>query len=262
MLQLIDPENRPGLLVSVRDASEALAALAGGAHVIDVKEPDRGSLGAADTRIIDNVIRAVDGRAPVTAAAGELLDLLQSPPQPLPRGLSLFKIGLAGCGLLPDWKSQWLETISSIGPHADAPRHAVAVAYADWRTAGAPEPHDVLHAATQAGCPALLIDTWDKSAGGLFDQWPANELTRFLDSVKAHDLMLVLAGSLTDQSFAAAAKLRPDLVAVRTAACVAGRGGTVSSSRVASLCRVINDVRNHESATRVYLPSSACAESE
>ena len=36
------------LLVSVRNGQEAEAALAGGAHVIDVKEPARGSLGRAD----------------------------------------------------------------------------------------------------------------------------------------------------------------------------------------------------------------------
>ena len=38
-----------GLLVSVRSASEARVALAAGVDVIDVKEPNRGSLGAAST---------------------------------------------------------------------------------------------------------------------------------------------------------------------------------------------------------------------
>ena len=37
-----------GLLVSVRSADEARTALAGGATVIDVKEPERGPLGRAD----------------------------------------------------------------------------------------------------------------------------------------------------------------------------------------------------------------------
>ena len=35
----------PGLLVSVRSAAEAATALAGGADLIDVKEPSRGPLG-------------------------------------------------------------------------------------------------------------------------------------------------------------------------------------------------------------------------
>lgn len=235
MLHLIDIESRPGLLVSVRDASESLAALAGGAQVIDVKEPDRGSLGAADATTIAAVVRAVGDRAPVTAAAGELIDLIESAHQPLPGGVSLFKIGLAGCRTLPGWKSRWIETMVAIWPHDDARAHAVAVAYADWQTAHAPDPREVLRAAVEAGCPALLVDTWDKSAGVVFDHWPAEELADFMDLAHSHGLLTVLAGSLAGENFSAAAKLRPDFLAVRTAACEAGRGGTVSRERVAAL---------------------------
>ena len=59
------------LLVSVRSAAEAEAALAGGAALIDVKEPDRGALGRADDAVIADVVRAVAGRAPVSAAASQ-----------------------------------------------------------------------------------------------------------------------------------------------------------------------------------------------
>jgi uncharacterized protein (UPF0264 family) len=236
MLQLIDPNHRPGLLVSVRDASEALIALAGGANVIDVKEPDRGSLGAADGATIAAVIRAVEGRVPVTAAAGELVDLIGSPHAPMPHGVSLFKIGLAGCRAVPDWISRWKQTINTLWTQDDAAKHAVAVVYADWRTADAPQPVDVLHTAVDLGCPALLIDTWDKSSGSLFDHWPAGELDAFLSRVRSQNLLLVLAGSLVGESFTTAARLRPDLLAVRTAACNSGRGGTVSRDRVSALC--------------------------
>jgi uncharacterized protein (UPF0264 family) len=243
MPQLIDAEIRPGLLVSVRDANEALVALAGGAHVIDVKEPDRGSLGAADAETIAAVVRAVDGRAPVTAAAGELVDWNQWARCPIPNGVSMFKLGLAGCHRFPDWKWRWLESIEAMWPGRDATRQAVAVAYADWHTANAPEPREVLRAAVDMGCPALLIDTWDKSAGTLFDHWPATELPGFLESVRSHGLILVLAGSLAAESLSAAARLGPDLLAVRTAACDLGRGGTVSRDRVAALRRTIDKAR-------------------
>ena len=42
----------PALLVSVRDAAEAGNAVAGGAALIDVKEPARGALGRADDAIV------------------------------------------------------------------------------------------------------------------------------------------------------------------------------------------------------------------
>src|SRR5688572_22177610 len=95
----------PGLLVSVRSAEEAVAALAGGADVIDVKEPNRGPLGAADPQTIAEIVRVVRGRVPVTAAAGELLDAGERgatrPVESLLSGVSLFKIGLRGCRDLP-----------------------------------------------------------------------------------------------------------------------------------------------------------------
>ena len=64
----------PGLLVSVRSAAEACAALAGGAALIDVKEPAHGPLGRASDDVIRAVMDAVGGRCAVSAALGELAD--------------------------------------------------------------------------------------------------------------------------------------------------------------------------------------------
>ena len=69
---------RPGLLVSVRNANEARTALSAGADVIDVKEPNRGPLGAADIGEIAAIVEAVQSRVPVTAAMGELWELLDT----------------------------------------------------------------------------------------------------------------------------------------------------------------------------------------
>jgi uncharacterized protein (UPF0264 family) len=240
MPPLIDPINRPGLLVSVRDAREALAALEGGAHIIDVKEPRRGSLGAADATAIEAVVRAVAGRAPVTAAAGELIDLLHTPVPPMPDGVSLFKIGLAGCRDLPHWQLRWREAMAALWTKPNAPSQAVAVVYADWRTAVAPPPEEVLCTASEFGCPALLVDTWSKSSGTLFDHWPAHDLHAFVEEVRSHDMYIVLAGSLVGECLAAASQLRPDLVAVRTAVCKADRAGPISRQRVAAVRKAIS----------------------
>jgi uncharacterized protein (UPF0264 family) len=240
MPPFIDPKNRPGLLVSVRDAREALAALEGGAHVIDVKEPRRGSLGAADATAIEAVVRAVAGLAPVTAAAGELMDLLRTPGPPMPDGVSLFKIGLAGCRDLPHWQLRWREAMAALWPKSDAQSQAVAVVYADWRNAVAPPPEEVLRAATEIGCPALLVDTWSKSSGTLFEHWPANKLQVFVTEVRSRGMHMVLAGSLVGECLAAASQLRPDLVAVRTAVCEADRAGPISRQRVAAVREAIS----------------------
>jgi uncharacterized protein (UPF0264 family) len=248
--------DRPGLLVSVRNPAEALAALAGGADVIDVKEPERGPLGAADVSTIAAVVLAVEGRAPVTAAMGELTDLIGAKREPMPAGVALFKIGLSGCRSLPNWRTHWRDAMAALAEPLTASRRAcpgginppareplvhsacprpVAVAYADWRAAAAPEPDEVLNAAVEAGCPALLVDTWNKSAGSLFDHWPPQEVGRFLQSARKRGLLVVLAGSLAHENFMVAARLAPDLVGVRTAGCDGGRHGNVSASRIRAL---------------------------
>src|SRR5437870_6982957 len=85
----------PGLLVSVRSASEAEAALAGGAHLIDVKEPGRGPLGRADDATIAAVVQRVAGRRPVSVALGELHEQGRCYPG---AGLSYVKWGLHQLG--------------------------------------------------------------------------------------------------------------------------------------------------------------------
>jgi uncharacterized protein (UPF0264 family) len=240
----------PGLLVSVRSAAEALAALSGGADVIDVKEPNLGSLGAADDDTISAVVRAVNGRAPVSAALGELVDLIAlsdgTNAQTLVDGVSLFKIGLAGCRALDDWPDRWQHAIDSlVSTSSTGSAQTVAVVYADWHAAQSPSPHEVLSAAIQRRCPVLLIDTWDKSAGTLFDHWPAGELECYITEVRSHNLSVVLAGSLTGPNITLASRLVPDLVAVRTAACEGGRTGRVSERKVRELKNVIaSSMRN------------------
>jgi uncharacterized protein (UPF0264 family) len=234
----------PGLLVSVRSAPEAIAALEGGADVIDVKEPGRGALGAADAATIDSIVRAVAGRAPVTAALGEVVEfdfndnaLIDGK---IPAGIELFKFGLAGCGSIDNWQDRWQAAVKRLA--ASSPASAarpVAVVYADWQAANAPEPESILQAGVELRCPALLVDTWDKSAGGLFTHWSAAQVLRFVQTARTRQLAIVLAGSLQGEEFVAAARLAPDLLAVRTAACRGGREGTVNNCRVRQLKQCI-----------------------
>src|SRR4051794_22711300 len=93
------------LLVSVRSAPEADAAVAGGAHLIDVKEPQRGPLGRADDAVSAEVVRAVAGRRPVSAALGELLEGYMPPDRV---SLTYVKWGLAGCA-----SAAWRERLTA-----------------------------------------------------------------------------------------------------------------------------------------------------
>jgi uncharacterized protein (UPF0264 family) len=117
--------------------------------------------------------------------------------------------------------------------------------YADWRTAQAPSPDSILEAAVDLGCPALLIDTYDKTAGNLFDHWPAADLAQFVRRVREHNISAVLAGSLSGAAFDRAVELQPDIVAVRGAACDGDRRGSISAQRVQALKSSIARLANY-----------------
>jgi uncharacterized protein (UPF0264 family) len=238
------PPRRAGLLVSVRTAEEAAAALAGGAAIIDVKEPGRGPLGRADDRAVADVVRLVAGRRPVSAACGELRGAVPPPP-----GLAFLKWGLAGCGAA-DWKALF-GAAERESLRASPVGTAVAVAYADWRAAGAPPVDDVVAFALARPGGVLLLDTFQKAASAgapsaaaptLLDFLPIQKLALYCTLCRERGVRVALAGSLGAGEIARLAPLGPDWLAVRGAACAGGRrDAPVEEAKVRQLARLLTD---------------------
>jgi uncharacterized protein (UPF0264 family) len=133
------------LLVSVRDAAEAVDAVAAGADLIDIKEPRAGSLGAAAPETIAEIIRVVAGRRPLSVALGELATgFVDSHLVALE--IQFAKLGLAGCAtratLAADWQRALSQLLTGTAP--------VAVVYADWQRAEAPPPETVINSGFRA----------------------------------------------------------------------------------------------------------------
>jgi uncharacterized protein (UPF0264 family) len=225
----------PRLLVSVRDAAEAEAALAGGAALLDVKEPARGPLGRADDAAIAAVVRVVDGRVPVSAALGECCDPgAQDWPSALV-GLSYLKWGLAECGGLYAWQP----LVRAIADNLEA-RHptarVVAVAYADWRRARAPVPEEVCAFAAAGGAGAFLLDTWGKDGSTLLNWANADDVAGWCARCRAAGIPVAVAGSLGEEQIRALLPAGPDWFAVRRAACTAdSRTSAIDPARVRRL---------------------------
>src|SRR5262249_42920291 len=141
------------LLVSVRNTAEAEIAVRAGADLIDAKEPAHGPLGAVDNAMLHEIVAAVGGRTPVSAALGELVDWQPGRAVTLPAGLHFVKFGLAQCCRRSDWPDLWRRTLSAL-PKDSA---TVAVVYADWLAAQAPQPREIIALAPQLGCAAILV---------------------------------------------------------------------------------------------------------
>lgn len=218
------------LLVSVRSAAEAAAALRGGAAIVDIKEPRHGSLGAADPQVWQAVLQEVAGRAPVSAALGELAEPDLVGRLPRTHGLQFVKIGLAGMQGR-DWRRLWREAIEQT-PSSVA---QVAVCYADARQANAPPWQEVLEEAAQNGCRAVLVDTFDKAGGDLFDHLPVTELHSIAAVACSARMPFVLAGALGLARLPLVRAVAPDYLAVRGAVCRQGRAGEIDERLVAEL---------------------------
>jgi uncharacterized protein (UPF0264 family) len=224
------------LLVSVRDASEAEAALSGGADLIDVKEPSRGPLGRADAGVIAEVVRTVNGQALVSAALGELRECpLIGVAADLPKGIEYVKWGLAGL-LRQGWATFFARAWLFLWPGA---RKAVAVAYADWVPADSPRPADVVAFAAEQHIDTVLIDTYQKDGATLLNWLSIDEVSALIGTCRARRVGIALAGSLGPAEIEQLLPLAPDWIAVRGAACEGGRGGRVTADRVRALADLL-----------------------
>ena len=221
-----------GLLVSVRNAAEAAEALAGGASIIDVKEPLAGPLGAAGPAAIVEIARVVGRRKPWTMACGELLEGVAAILDRIGQVVVLLdgaavppaavKVGLAGMAA-----ADWQDRLAEVRAGLPAGISQVAVAYADWKPVAAPCPREVIEAAARLGCGMLLVDTADKSAGRLLESTPEAELAGWVAHARRRGLGVALAGRIAIAEIPAVVALGPDVVALRSAVCSNGRLGSV-----------------------------------
>ena len=220
------------LIVSVRSANEALAALQGGADLIDVKEPHHGSLGAATDEVLHEVADAVVGRRPLSAALGELADGVSMPPETTLKHYSYAKIGLAGTAADDaHWRQKWAQAVAQLPVHLSP----VGVIYADASTCGAPELDHVIRQASALSCGALLVDTFTKDGLTLLDHWCESDVAGFVQAAKQNRMLSVVAGALDHDAAEAVAKLNPDYIAVRSAVCTGDRTGDLCPKLVANL---------------------------
>jgi uncharacterized protein (UPF0264 family) len=225
----------PNLLVSVRDTAEAAAAFAGGADLIDVKEPTRGPLGRADADTIAAVVQEVGGRVPVSAALGELRDWPRCGGAiVLPANTRYVKWGL--CGLV---EGRWGDRLRGARQSAIG-RCVVAVTYADAARVDSPRAAEVVAFAVAEQLSPVLFDTFGKDGPTLLDWLTVDDIASLIKICHDAGVQVALAGSLDADAIRRLGHLRPDWFAVRGAVCDGGRGGTVSETKVRELAELVH----------------------
>ncbi len=229
----------PRLLVSVRSATEARAALEGGCDILDVKEPSRGPLGMADLKVIHEIGHVARSMAPtvsLSVALGEARDWPEGCDFPeLPEPVHIVKAGVAGISrnLLNRRLAGLQDACRVANPSHARPIQWVLATYADATEAGSPTLATLFDLASKLGFWGVLIDTWNKSGPALPNQLDECELRTLADLAGHHQLQFALAGRLRLDDIALLRRIAPEIVGIRSAGCMAGdRTGEIVSSRV------------------------------
>ena len=214
------------LLISVVDEAEVGPAVAGGADIVDVKNPREGSLGANFPHVIRRVRELTPPAVPVSVAIGDVPNL--------PGMAALAAAGAAGCGvqfvkvglLGPRDHVEAFAVLSAVCRAArdEAPDvRVIATAYADARATGSLPPGELPAVAAAAGADGCMIDTAGKGQVTLLGEMAAADLERFVTRCREAGLYCALAGSLRASDVPRLRELAPDIVGFRGAACRGGR---------------------------------------
>ena len=210
------------LLISPMNEKEASEAIAGGADIIDVKNPQEGALGANFPWVIKRIREITPRKIEVSCALGDVPNL--------PGSISLAALGAASLGVdyikvgLYGFKTAkeavfLLQNVNKAAKEYNPKIKVAAAGYADAERIGSIDPMLIPEIASKAQVDLAMIDTAVKDGKNLFNFLSAKQLEKFIDSAHKLGLEAALAGSLRKQDLPVVYGLGADVAGLRGAAC-------------------------------------------
>lgn len=226
------------LLVSPMNLDESRAALAGGADIIDVKNPKEGSLGANFPWAIKAVAELVSGKVPVSATIGDLefkpgtasLAALGA----ATAGADYIKAGLLGVKT-QDQAREMMESVVKAVKDFDPEKKVVAAAYSDYARAGSVSPMLLPAAAYDAGADLVMVDTAKKDGRSTFEFMSEEDLKSFISLGHRMGLEVAVAGTIGFDHLEMLKRLNPDIIGVRGVVCGGDRRSSIRPELVERL---------------------------
>ncbi len=210
------------VLISPMNEKEASEAIAGGADIIDVKNPQEGALGANFPWVIKRIREITPKNIQVSCALGDVPNL--------PGSISLAALGAASLGVdyikvglygfkTPKEAVFLLENVNKAAKVYNPKIKVAAAGYADAERIGALDPLLIPEIASLAHIDLAMIDTAIKDGKTLFNFLTAKQLEKFVDGAHKLGLEAALAGSLRKQDLPVVYGLGADVAGLRGAAC-------------------------------------------
>lgn len=226
------------LLVSPMNIVEARAALAGGADILDVKNPKEGSLGANFPWAIRAVVDLAEGKVPVSATIGDLdykpgtasLAALGAAVS----GADYIKAGLLGVRTQEQAEEMLIGIVRAVKDY-DSGKKVVAAGYSDYARVNSVPPMLLPGVAAKAGADLVMVDTAIKDGKSTFEFMSGEELKDFISLGHAEGLEVALAGTIGFQHLELLKQLSPDIIGVRGIVCGGDRRGAIRLELVEKL---------------------------
>ncbi len=201
---------------------EASEAIAGGADIIDVKNPSEGPLGANFPWVIKRIREITPKNIKVSCTLGEVPNL--------PGSISLAALGAATLGVdfikvgLHGFKTSQeaiclLQNVNRAAKEYNPFIKVVAAGYADAERVGGLDPLLISEIASKAQVDVAMLDTAVKDNKNLFNFLTGLQLQKFVDSAHKFGLEVALAGSLRIQDLPVVYGLGADIAGFRGAVC-------------------------------------------
>ena len=201
---------------------EASEAIAGGADIIDVKNPQEGALGANFPWVIKRIREIAPKKIQVSCALGDVPNL--------PGSVSLAALGAASLGVdyikvgLYGFKTLeeavfLLQNVNKAAKECNPKIKVVATGYADAERISALDPMLIPEIASKAQADLAMIDTAVKDGKSIFNFLTAKQLEKFVSEAHKLGLEAALAGSLRKQDLPMVYGLGSDVAGLRGAAC-------------------------------------------
>ncbi len=232
------------LLVSPLNEKEALEAIAGGADIIDVKNPKEGALGASFPWVIKRVREITPEPIEVSCTLGDLPNLPGSVALAA-YGASLTGVDYVKCSMYnvktkEDAIFLMKSVVRAIREHRPKTR-VVAVGFADAHRIGSVEPSLVPLIAHESGADVAMLDTALKNGNSLLSFLNRNALKAFVDESHKHELKAALAGSVKKEELHILSELGVDIIGIRGAACSNQDrvNGQILREKVAELAAIV-----------------------
>lgn len=201
----------PQFLASVTCLNEAQLVLDANVDIIDLKNPAEGALGALPLKTIEEIVKLIDKRKLVSATIGDLVMdplLIEPAVQAISEtGVDIVKVGFFG-------NENHVACALSLKKHILHGTKVVAVLFADQHPN-----FDFMDDLKAAGFYGAMLDTADKSSGGLLNHLSLDALSAFTQKAKSLNLLSGLAGSLTLNDISMLNKCYPDYLGFRGALC-------------------------------------------